>query len=87
MASYGNPPPVDIIVPNNAQLSPDANVTIDELVPGYPVTVALRSYCTPVTQRFVINEVEVTADVSSDRMNESVQVSLANEGSPLSDTE
>lgn len=84
--AYGNPPPIDIIVPSGANLSPDAKVTVSELIPGYPLLVNLESYCTEVTQRFVLNELEVEVDLSSGGLDETVQVSMASQGSPLTDT-
>lgn len=84
--AYGNPPPVDVIVPPNAQLSPTAAVAMRELVPGYPVMVSLESYCTKARNRFVLNEVEVKVDLASESMAESVQISLAAQGNPLSPT-
>lgn len=83
IAAYGNPPPVSIIVPAKTQLSPKCQLSIRDLVPARRLLVALQSYCTPVTQEFVFNEIEATADVSSrGEVSEQIQVSVTSKGSP-----
>lgn len=75
--SYGFPPPVDIIVPNGAKLSPQAPVEIGQLIPGRVFEVSLENYCRNVRQRFRLNELNV--EWNSDT-TESVAVSLASGG-------
>jgi len=75
--AYGNPPPVDIIVPSGAQLSPQAPVDIGQLVPGAVFQVDLDSYCRRVSQPFRLNELTVTWN---DDDVEKVAVSLASNG-------
>jgi hypothetical protein len=74
MVSYGTPPPVDIIVPDGAQLSPSAPVDINQLIPAATLGISLSSFCTPVaSQQFRLSEVDVTWSSGS----EQVAVSLA----------
>lgn len=80
MISYGNPPPMDIVIPQDAQLSPHAPISIHRLIPGRPIVVELINFCTPVAQRFRLNEVAVTW---SDTEVERVQISLAGNGPPV----
>lgn len=77
MRSYGTPPPIDLVVPDNARLSPDAPVTLGQLIPGRPFTVLLDGYCTRIQQDFRLNELEVTW---SSTEVEQVAVSLASNG-------
>lgn len=79
--SYGYPPPVDLIVPAGARLSPTAPVTIDQLLPGALLSVALEGYCTPVVADFRLTELDVTWTRGSDSQdNEQIGVALASGG-------
>lgn len=77
MRSYGYPPPVDIIVPSGAKLSPEAQVDMGQLIPGRLFKVTLDSYCRAVEQPFRLNELDVQWD---DKSTETVAVSLASGG-------
>jgi hypothetical protein len=76
------PPPLDIVVPDGATLSPTAPVTVQQLTPGRPVLVALTDYCTPVSQVFKVNELDVTW-TSDQAAPEAVQVSLVGTNAAL----
>jgi hypothetical protein len=80
MRSYGYPPPVDLVVPRGARLSPHAPVSLGQLIPGRPFVVGLRSYCTPAEQRYRLNELEVTWGRTQ---VEEVAVSLSSSGPVL----
>lgn len=54
------PVPVSITVPDNSQLTPDAPVTIRQLVPGERLDVFAHSLCLPLRQGFALSDVEVT---------------------------
>jgi hypothetical protein len=84
VASYGNPPPVAIIVPDKTQLSPTANITIRDLVPARRLNVRLDRFCTPVESQFVISEVAASCTVDDSGISEQVQVSFTTDGVPLS---
>lgn len=70
---FGWPPPRAIVVPNGARLSPDAPVSVGQLVPGRPFHVSLPSYVYSTGELFRLNEVEVTWSPPDP---ESVQISL-----------
>jgi hypothetical protein len=81
MRSYGYPPPVDLIVPDGARLSPHAPVTIEQLLPGVVISVHLVGYCTPIAQDFRLTELDVTWRPGTDTEDtERVAVSLASGG-------
>jgi hypothetical protein len=81
---YGFPPPVDVIVPQGAQLAPHAPVSLGQLVPGRRFVVALSDqYCTSAEQVFRLNEVAVSWTSTE---VEKVAVSLASEGTALEST-
>lgn len=80
MVSYGTPPPVDIIVPDGAQLASTAPVDINQLIPAATLGVTLTSFCTPVaSQQFRLNELDVTWSEGSEK----VAVSLSAGGPPV----
>ena len=58
--AYGFPTPRSIKIPNQAQLSPEAPLSVGQLVPGRPVRVELTRFYTPIAQAFRINEVAVS---------------------------
>lgn len=80
--SSGYPPPIDLIVPDNARLSPGAPVDINQLIPGRPFVVLLNeSYCRRIQQEFRLNELEVTWESSGGNAGvEEVAVSLTSTG-------
>lgn len=57
---YGFPCPLAIVIPQQASLSPDAPITIGQLVPGRVVSVELTSFLHNIRGLFRINEIEVT---------------------------
>jgi hypothetical protein len=76
--SYGYPPPIDLVVPSGAQLSPHAPADINQLIPGAPFLVEMgESYCSTIAQAYRLNELEVTWLASE---VEQVAVSLASNG-------
>lgn len=75
--AYAYPPPVDIIVPSGAKLSPEAPVEMGQLVPGRLFQVSLESYCRNVRQNFRLNELSVKWESAT---TETVAVSLASGG-------
>lgn len=81
--AYGNPPPVSIVVPANTQLSPEAPISVHDIVPGRRVRVLLDSYYTPAQQDFLWNELSVRANVTGEGMAEQVQVSVTSKGSAV----
>jgi hypothetical protein len=54
------PVPVSINVPDNAQLTPDAPITIRQLVPGERIDLLADVGCTRVQQGFALSDVEVS---------------------------
>ncbi|WP_019549819.1 hypothetical protein [Streptomyces sulphureus] len=54
------PVPVSVSVPDSAQLTPDAPVTMRQLVPGERLDVFAHSLCLPLAQGFALSEVDVT---------------------------
>lgn len=68
-----NPAPVYVSIPDGAQLSPDAPVCFDQLVPGTVVDVWLNDLCRPVAVRNRLTSVKVVVGESG----EQVQVTLA----------
>ncbi|GAA0607449.1 hypothetical protein GCM10010174_25730 [Kutzneria viridogrisea] len=81
IVAYGCPPPVDLLVPSGARLSPTAPVDIGHLIPGAAFVVALDSYCTPVRAEFRLTELAVSWKPGE--TGESVAVSLASHGPPI----
>lgn len=79
---YRYPAPVDVVVPDGARLSQDAPITVDELIPGYPVVLSLDTYRTDVQRRFVISECEFEVTVDESGMTEAIKVSLASHDVP-----
>lgn len=75
--AYAYPPPIDIIVPNGAKLSPEAPVDMGQLVPGRLFQVTLESYCRAIQQNFRLNELSVDWTSTT---TETVAVSLASGG-------
>lgn len=71
------PVPIAISVPQGSQLSPDAPVTIHQLVPGERYDVLTDTYCTPVSQGFILTDVEAMWEAG----NEKVAITLV----PLAD--
>ena len=71
--AYGFPPPKSIVVPDSAQLSPEAPVRIGQLVAGRTFRVDLDDFAMPTSEPFRLSEVEVTW--SSDT-TEQVAISL-----------
>lgn len=69
----GDPAPLILEVPAGAQLTPDAPVTIEQLVPGVVIPVAATDLCRPVTTVLQLTRVEV----SYGNGNEAVQITLA----------
>lgn len=57
--TYGFPTPRTIKIGQQAQLSPDAPISVGQLVPGRPVRVELAHFYTNIAQLFRINEVSV----------------------------
>jgi hypothetical protein len=72
------PAPIAINVPTGAQLSPEAPVTIDQLVCGERLDVVSSGWCTQIGQGFNLTDVNVSW---SDGSGEKVGISLV----PLSD--
>lgn len=60
VVGYGNPAPVTVSLPQNAQLSPDAQVSVEDLVPGQHFEIAIRSYAIRVLARMKLNQVQAT---------------------------
>ncbi|MEU3220048.1 hypothetical protein [Streptomyces sp. NPDC006971] len=54
------PVPTVINVPDNAQLTPDAPVTIRQLVPGVRIDLLADELCTSLAQGFLLSDVEVS---------------------------
>ncbi len=54
------PVPTSIQVPDAAQLTPDAPVTIRQLVPGERIDVLAHSLCLPLAQGFALSDVAVS---------------------------
>lgn len=80
---YAYPPPVTVITPTSTQLSPNAPVGIQDLVPARRFIVAVESYCTRAQVLTILNELSVTVDVTSNSgMTEAVQVSLTSIDNP-----
>lgn len=78
MRAYGHPPPLDLVIPDNARLSPQAQVTIDQLMPGAVVIVTLDGYCRQVQGDFRLTELAVSWEPGTDTGDaERIAVSLA----------
>lgn len=58
--AYGFPPPKSVVVPDNAQLSPEAPIRMGQLVPGRTIRVDLDDFAIPLSEPFRLSEVEVT---------------------------
>jgi hypothetical protein len=84
-AQWGrNPPPSEILLPNTAQLSPSAPLTMPELVPGMRIDFfAEDGLCRPIRQGMRLLGVEVTWTPSGANTNEGEEVAV--ELSTLSD--
>lgn len=84
-AQWGrNPPPSEILLPNTAQLSPSAPLTMPELVPGMRIDFfAEDGLCRPIRQGMRLLGVEVTWTPSGSNTNEGEEVAV--ELSTLSD--
>lgn len=54
------PPPTNLVTPTGSQLSPNAPITIDELVPGTITTVIVDCLCRDVQADLVLLKLEVT---------------------------
>ncbi|MFB6813122.1 hypothetical protein ACFCV8_01045 [Streptomyces sp. NPDC056347] len=54
------PVPTVVNVPDSAQLTSDAPVTIRQLVPGVRIDLLADELCTPIAQGFLLSDVEVT---------------------------
>ncbi|MFJ8855091.1 hypothetical protein [Streptomyces sp. NPDC102437] len=54
------PVPTVINVPDSAQLTPDAPVTIRQLVPGVRIDLLADELCAPIAAGFLLSDVEVT---------------------------
>ncbi|MFF2650609.1 poly-gamma-glutamate hydrolase family protein [Streptomyces sp. NPDC058045] len=54
------PVPVAINVPDQSQLTPDAPVTVQQLVPGERLDVLASSMCVPIERGFVLSDVDVS---------------------------
>lgn len=78
---YGFPCPRSITIPDGAALTPDAPVSIGQLVPGRPFVVEMTGWSAPISQVFRLNEVEVTwgpgESGGGGSLSEQVQISLA----------
>lgn len=79
---YGWPPPRAVVIPQQGQLSPDAPVGINQLVPGRPFRVSLPDYVFAASSLFRLNEVEVTWSPPDP---EQVQLSLVSANPPPDD--
>ncbi|GHI91752.1 hypothetical protein [Streptomyces olivaceus] len=62
------PAPTVISVPDQAQLTADAPVTIRQLVPGERLDVLADSMCVPIAQGFVLSDVDVTWQDGSEKV-------------------
>lgn len=73
------PMPVVVVVGENTQLSPDAPITIDELIPARRIGVHLGDAAFHQQARgdFILNELEVEVNNVGSAMSEQVHVSLA----------
>ncbi|MGW3164841.1 phage baseplate protein [Streptomyces sp. NPDC001142] len=54
------PVPTVINVPDSAQLTPDAPVTVRQLVPGVRIDLLADELCAPIAQGFLLSDVEVS---------------------------
>lgn len=69
------PAPVTLSTPTGARLSPNAPVTIDELVPGVMIPVIATDLCRQVSGQFILIRLEVSWDQQT--QEESVSITLA----------
>lgn len=81
MVAAGGIPPTVIVVPDQAQLAPDAPVSIPELVCGRRFDLAVSSYCRPVWQPMRLSRLSASW-TNSGTTGETVQVSFL----PLTDS-
>jgi hypothetical protein len=66
--STASQPPVVVSVPSGAQLSPEAPVTISELIPGVEVPVWSKRTCREVNQRLVLTRLVVEETHAGERV-------------------
>lgn len=62
------PAPTNLITPANSQLSVNAPITIQELVPGTFTTIIIDCLCRPVTAVMVLVEMNVSWDLDGERV-------------------
>ncbi|MFE7105640.1 hypothetical protein ACFU98_10555 [Streptomyces sp. NPDC057575] len=62
------PVPLVINVPDNAQLTTDAPVSIRQLVPGERIDLLADVLCTPIEAGFMLSDVEVTWDQGGEKV-------------------
>lgn len=77
------PVPTSIAVPDAAQLTPDAPVTIRQLVPGERLDVLAHSLCVPLAQGFALSDLSVSWSSEQGGGAERVQIGLI----PLGDVD
>lgn len=68
IASTNRHPPVIVSVPDGAQLSPNAPVTIDQLVPGVAMPVWSQDTCRPLNQDLVLSRLQVRWEESGEQV-------------------
>jgi hypothetical protein len=62
------PVPMVINVPDSAQLTSDAPVSIGQLVPGERIDLLADVLCTPIAQGFLLSDVEVSWDQGGEKV-------------------
>lgn len=79
VVGYGNPPPTVISIDNNAVLSPEAPVSIHDLIPSRWFELSAQGTCRQVTQVMKLNHVKVdwSAGGGADSGLERVQVAFS----------
>lgn len=73
IVAAGNPPPLIVQPPDNASLSPEAPICIEQLVPGVDVPVFLDCTCRPVNQLMRLTKLNVTWDASGESVRPILQ--------------
>lgn len=66
------PPPTSITVQQNARLSSEAPITVDELVAGERIDVAAVGFCSPITQAMKLTAVRGTWNQSGEEIGVSL---------------
>lgn len=60
LVDENNPPPRTVSVPAGATLSPEANVSIHELIPGRHFKLTIKGTCSSISQYMRLSQMEVT---------------------------